>query len=426
MARLLYTLLLYCLTPLILLKLWFRGRKSPEYRQRWGERFGLIPDFTSSHAVSPLWIHSVSLGETVAITPLVEQLLAQYPEQPIIMTTMTPTGSERVRAQFGDRVMHVYCPYDLPDVLARFHNRVKPRCCIIVETELWPNLIRSCASRDVPVLVANARLSARSAKGYQRFAWLTRPMLRDISCIAAQNPVDGQRFLDLGLSTAQLAVTGSIKFDITPPQGDEEEIKQLRSAWGIDRPVFIAASTHDDEEQQLIGLYKALQNRSPELLLILVPRHPERFVEVYNQCLRAGLKTSRRSLREPPATDINVYLGDTMGDMMKLYAAADIAFVGGSLIERGGHNPLEPAVLGKPVLMGPHLFNFQQIADQLEKQQALTVVSDIEQLQLVVRQLLDNPEQVKMMGAAGQAYMDANRGALVRLSQLVQKYSQPS
>lgn len=426
MARLLYTLLLYCLTPLILLKLWLRGRKSPEYRQRWGERFGLIPDFAARHAVRPLWIHSVSLGETVAITPLVEQLLAQYPEQPIIMTTMTPTGSERVRAQFGGRVMHVYCPYDLPDVLSRFHNRVKPSCCVIVETELWPNLIHSCASRNVPVLVANARLSARSAKGYQRFAWLTRPMLRDISCIAAQNPVDGQRFVDIGLDPKQLEVTGSIKFDITPPQGDEEEIQQLRSAWGVDRPVLIAASTHDDEEQQLIGLYKALQDSGPELLLILVPRHPERFVEVYNQCLRAGLKTSRRSLREPPAADINVYLGDTMGDMMKLYGAADIAFVGGSLIERGGHNPLEPAVLGKPVLMGSHLFNFQQIADQLEKQQALTVVSDIKQLQLVVKQLLDNPEQVKMMGAAGQAYMDANRGALARLTQLVRQYGQLS
>jgi len=429
MARLLYTLLLYILTPLILIKLWLRGRKSPEYRQRWGERFGLIPRFFDNSSQRPLWIHSVSLGETVAITPLVELLLQRYPDLPIIMTTMTPTGSARVQAQFGDRVMHVYCPYDLPDTLARFHQRVNPLGCVIVETELWPNLIHSCRHRKIPVLVANARLSARSAKGYQRFSWLTRSMLNQVSCIAAQNPVDGQRFIDLGLSQDSLKVTGSIKFDIEPPTGHEAEIGQLRDAWGADRPVLIAASTHDNEEQQLIGLYKQLQGQPfPENtaapLLILVPRHPERFVEVYNQCLRAGLKTCRRSLGELPSADTCVYLGDTMGDMMKLYSAADIAFVGGSLIERGGHNPLEPAVLGKPVLMGPHLFNFQQIADQLVKEQAMQVVADITELQQAVSRLLTEPAIAEQMGAAAKAYMDANRGALERLFQLIEQYNQ--
>ncbi|MEH6578311.1 MAG: lipid IV(A) 3-deoxy-D-manno-octulosonic acid transferase [Amphritea sp.] len=419
MARLLYSALFYLLTPFLLLKLWLRGRRSPEYRQRWAERFGFIPQ---ARGVRPLWIHSVSVGETVAIMPLIELLLAKYPDIPIVVTTMTPTGSERVRALFADRVMHFYCPYDLPDALARFHSRVKPRACVIVETELWPNLVASCFARNVPVMVANARLSAKSAAGYAKFVWLTKPMLKKITCVAAQNAMGGQRFLKLGLDKQALAVTGSIKLDVSVPESSLETARQLRDAWGADRPVLLAASTHDNEEQQMVSLYKNLLDDYPKLLLVLVPRHPERFQDVYSDCLRAGLHTTRRSLGELPSSNTQVYLGDTMGDLLMLFATADSVFVGGSLIERGGHNPLEPALLAKPVLMGPHVYNFQQIVDELAVAGALLQVDNLEQLEIEVRRLFSGVARAEDIGRKGQEYIEANRGALDRLLKLIEQH----
>ncbi|WP_232848960.1 lipid IV(A) 3-deoxy-D-manno-octulosonic acid transferase [Amphritea pacifica] len=418
MTRLLYSLLFFCLTPLILLKLWMRGRQSPDYRRRWGERFGLIPRLSGER---PIWIHAVSFGETMAIIPLVERLLAEHPQIPVFITSMTPTGSARVQTHFGDRVGHAYCPYDLPCALSRFHRRVRPRSCVIVETELWPNLIHSCAKRGVPVVVTNARLSARSAAGYQRFSWLTRPMLNEVSRIAVQNRDDGERFISLGFAPDKLQVTGSIKFDIDTPAGASEEAAKLRHAWGSTRPVIIAASTHDDEESQLLEVYRNLKSRYHTLLLILVPRHPERFLTIYDQSVKAGLRTCRRSVSPAPAPDCEVYLGDTMGELMTLYSAADIAFVGGSLIERGGHNPLEPAVLGKPVLMGPHVYNFHQIVATMEQELALQVVSDAEELQRALAELLDHPEQARAMGIRGRACIESNRGALDQQLALVKQ-----
>ncbi len=418
MARLLYSLLFYCLTPLILLKLWMRGRQSPEYRRRWGERFGFVRRLSGER---PIWIHAVSFGETVAIIPLVEKLLAEHPQIPVFITSMTPTGGARVQTHFGDRVGHAYCPYDLPCALARFHRRIQPRSCVIVETELWPNLIHSCAKRGVPVLVTNARLSARSAAGYQRFRWLTRSMLREISCLAVQNREDAERFIALGLAPDILQVTGSIKFDIAAPEGVAAEAAKLRAAWGIERPVIIAASTHDDEESQLLDLYRNLQSRYHKLVLILVPRHPERFAMIYDQSVKAGFRTCRRSVSPLPAANCEVYLGDTMGELMMLYSAADIAFVGGSLIERGGHNPLEPAMLGKPVLMGPHVYNFHQIVNTMEQELALQVVAGAEALQQVIAELLDHPEQARAMGIRGRACIESNRGALDKQLALVKQ-----
>lgn len=407
MVRLLYSLLFYCLTPLILLKLWRRGRQSPAYRRRWGERFGFVPRCIGER---PIWIHAVSFGETMAIIPLVEKLLAENPQIPVFITSMTPTGSECVTTHFGDRVGHAYCPYDLPGALSRFHRRIQPRSCVIVETELWPNLIHSCAKRHVPVLVTNARLSARSAAGYQRFKWLTKPMLQEISAIAVQNQADSARFMALGVADKALQVTGSIKFDIAVPE-HMDEAERLRAAWGADRPVIIGASTHEDEEAQLLEVFANLQSRYHNLLLILVPRHPERFTTIYDQSVKAGFRTCRRSVSAPSA-DCEVYLGDTMGELMMLYSAADIVFVGGSLIERGGHNPLEPAVLAKPVLMGPHVYNFQHIVATMEQALALQVVIDAQGLQQVLAELLDHPEHARAMGVRGRNYIDANRGAL--------------
>lgn len=418
MLRILYSLVLYLLTPVILLLLWRRGRKSPAYRQRWGERFGFCPDDIKVPP-SPLWIHSVSVGETIAIAPMVERILAEYPQMPVLLTTMTPTGSERVTSMFGDRVTHVYCPYDLPDALARFHKRFKPRACVIVETELWPNLIHSCHRHQVPVVVANARLSARSAKGYQRFSGLTRPMLDKLTVIAAQNAVDGERFRALGLAEDKLQVTGSIKFDIEMDQSKTLLGSQLRSQWGEQRPVWVAASTHDDEHRQIIAVHQALLSVFPALMLVLVPRHPEQFAVAGDQAEAAGLKVCRRSSGDTPDESTQVFVGDTLGEMLGFCAASDIVFVGGSLIERGGHNPLEPALLSRPVLVGPHYFNFLQITDQLADAGGLNVLADAQALESRLNALLEDADQAREMGAKGKAYLDANRGALDRLLALV-------
>ncbi|ANG61233.1 3-deoxy-D-manno-octulosonic acid transferase [Marinobacterium aestuarii] len=421
MARLLYTALLYLALPIILLRLWWRGRRAPAYRSRWCERLGFVTPCDSR----PLWIHAVSVGETVAIAPLVELLLARRPDLPLLLTTTTPTGSERVRALFGDRVQHAYCPWDLPDALARFLRRTRPRGCLIVETELWPNLVHGCHAAAVPVLLANARLSARSAKGYKRFAALTRPMLQCLSQVVAQHRDDGARFVELGLSAAQLTVSGSIKFDIETQPHWLEAGARLRQQWG-ERPLLVAGSTHEGEDAALLRVLEQLRTEFPALLLVLVPRHPERFEPVYQLCLEAGWSVARHSVAghgesAPQVGAVDVYLGDTMGELMGLYAAADITFVGGSLVPRGGHNPLEPAALGKPVLMGQQVFNFQAICDALESAGGLTRVVDEAALTQALRELLADPLQRQQQGAAAQAFVAQNRGALERLYQQVEK-----
>ena len=421
MNRSLYTCIFYLVLPFILLSLWWRGRKSPAYRQRWQERLGHVD--IDPKLQGALWIHAVSVGETLAIVPLVKLFQARHPQVPIVMTTMTPTGAERVAANFGAAVTHVYCPYDLPHALSRFIKRLQPRACVIVETELWPNMIKSCNANDVPVLIANARLSERSAKGYARFGKLTQSMLQNIKTIAAQNSVDGQRFLDLGLPQSALAVTGSIKFDVAAPEGSQRLAAALRELWGAERRVLIGASTHDQEEASLLETYQALLPDYPDLLLILVPRHPERFDTVAQLLQTSGLNYCRRSQGGQPNAHTQVYLGDTMGELMKLLAASDIAFVGGSLVERGGHNPLEPAVLGKPVVMGLHFFNFQLICDALVEAGGLTVTDDVDALQSALAALLDSPEKSAEMGNAGQQFVLQNQGALERLYTLVEEVS---
>lgn len=420
MNRTFYTILFYLALPVILCRLWFRGRKAPAYRERWLERLGVLPEFAADKA--PLWIHAVSVGETMAIVPLVKLLQARHPELPIVMTTMTPTGAERVAATFGESVRHFYCPYDLPFALNRFLNKLNPRACIIVETELWPNLINACRNRNLPVLVANARLSARSAKGYAKFAGVTEPMLRQIDLIAAQNETDGKRFVDLGLPADRLNVTGSIKFDVAAPEGSARLAYSLRQLWGQNRPVIVGASTHEGEEKVLLDTYRAQLEQFPDLLLVIVPRHPERFDTVANLVKQSGFSLARRSQGDQPKPDTQVYLGDTMGELMKLLAAADIAFVGGSLIERGGHNPLEPAVLKKPVVMGPHFFNFEQICDQLSEAGGLSVVENAEAFERRINNLLTDKAMSREQGEKGYEFVVKNQGALERLYTLIDRF----
>jgi 3-deoxy-D-manno-octulosonic-acid transferase len=415
MNRTLYTLLFHLGLPLLAVRLWLRSRKAPAYAKRIGERFalGLAPMSRGG-----IWVHAVSVGESIAAAPMIRQLLAEHPGLPITVTCMTPTGSERIQALFANepRIQHCYLPYDLPWAAGRFLDHVQPRLAVIMETELWPNHIHQCVRRNIPVALANGRLSQRSARGYARFARLTAPMLAEMSLLAVQTEAEAQRFRDLGARPECVQVTGSIKFDLSIDPALPVRAQQLREQWQADgRPVWIAASTHDGEDAVVLAAHRQLLDSHADALLILVPRHQERFDAVHGLCVERGFDTVRRSsgLAVNPATQ--VLLGDTMGELLFMYALADIAFVGGSLVSNGGHNLLEPAALAKPVISGPHLFNFLEIAAMLRQAGALKEVDEAQGLAMAVRELIELPVAAKRMGEAGLAVMRANQGALGRL-----------
>lgn len=413
MNRTLYTLLFHLGLPLVALRLAWRAWHAPAYARRIGERFafGLPP-------IRPggIWVHAVSVGESIAAAPMVRALLERHPDLPITITCMTPTGSERIRALFGDRVQHCYLPYDLPWAASRFLDRVRPKLAVIMETELWPNHIHQCARRGIPVVLANARLSERSARGYARFGKLTAPMLAELSWIAVQTGAEAERFRALGARPECVGVTGSIKYDLHIDPALVQRAAELRAQWAAAaRPVWIAASTHAGEDEIMLAAHKSLLVQRPDALLILVPRHPERFGPVFELCRREGLATVRRSTGAPVTAADAVLVGDTMGELLFLYALADIAFVGGSLVPNGGHNLLEPAALGKPVLSGPHLFNFLEIAAQLRDAGALAEVADADELAAQIGGLWAAPDRAAAMRDAGLGVLKANQGALERL-----------
>ena len=415
MNRTLYTLLFHLGLPLVAIRLWLRARKAPAYARRIGERFALNLPVMQPGGI---WVHAVSVGESIAAAPMIRELLKRYPQLPITVTCMTPTGSERIQALFANepRIQHCYLPYDLPWAAARFLDRVKPRLGVIMETELWPNHIHQCAKRGIPVALANARLSARSAKGYARFAGLTRPMLEEMSLIAVQTEAEAERFRLLGARPECVEVTGSIKFDLSIDPQLLVKARALREQWQAqERPVWIAASTHEGEDEIVLSAHRQLLASYPNGLLILVPRHPERFNSVFQLCQREGFATVRRSSGEPVAAQTQVLLGDTMGELLFLYALADSAFVGGSLVPNGGHNLLEPAALAKPVLSGPHLFNVLEIAAKLREAAALEEVEDAQGLALAVQRLFELPQDAQRMAEAGLKVMQLNQGALQRL-----------
>jgi 3-deoxy-D-manno-octulosonic-acid transferase len=415
MNRPLYTALFHLGLPLIALRLWWRARRAPAYAQRIGERFGRgLP----AMAPGGLWVHAVSVGESIAAAPLVRALLERYPQLPVTLTCMTPTGSERIRALFGGnpRVQHCYLPYDLPWAMGRFLDHVRPGIGIIMETELWPNLVDQCNRRGIPVALANGRLSARSARGYARFAGLTGPMLRQMSLLAVQTETEARRFLDLGARPETVTVTGSIKYDLHPDPTLMQRAHAVREQWEAGRrPVWIAASTHQGEDEVILAAHRQLLASHSDALLILVPRHPERFAHVGIAIEQAGFAFAHRAASERVGAQTQVVLGDTMGELLFLYALADIAFVGGSLVPNGGHNLLEPAALSRPVLSGPHLFNFQDIAQRLQDAKALEIVENADGLADAVRNLIELPQDARRRGEAGLAVMKANQGALERL-----------
>jgi len=414
MARFIYTVFFFLITPLILLRLLYRSLKAPAYRQRIAERFGVFaaPDFSDS-----IWVHAVSVGETIAAVPLIKQLQLRYPQTPIVVTTMTPTGSERVSALLGDAVFHVYAPYDLPMAISAFIHRVKPKLLIIMETELWPNTILGCRKHAIPVILANARLSEKSATGYQRFAMLTQPMLNALSRVVAQGRADAERFLSLGLRAEQVQVGGSIKFDISLPEPLKDESLQLKSRWTQQgkKLLWIAASTRLGEDDIILKAFGSLIQRWPDLVLLLVPRHPERFKQVAELSREAGFNTALRSSPAHFTDDTQVIIGDTMGELLLLYGCADIAFVGGSLVDTGGHNMLEPAVWGLPVITGESNFNFAEISHLLQANKALVIVSDSDSLARQVGDFVESADKRAEAGLRAKAVIAENSGSLDRL-----------
>lgn len=417
LARHLYSLLFYLLTPALLVRVWLRGRTLPAYRQRLGERFGHWPAMPSG----ALWVHSVSVGETIAARPLIERWLQRHPDMPVLVTTMTPTGSETVKAQFGDSVHHAYLPWDLPHVQRRLLKRLQPRALVIIETELWPNLLHACHQARVPVLLANGRLSQRSLRGYQRLRALIGPMLRQLDGIAAQYAPDAERFAQLGIDRKRIEVTGSIKFDLPLTPELHSRIDGYRQQLG-GRPTWVAASTHATEEEALLKVHRDIRRKLPEALLILVPRHPDRFDAVADLLDRDRWRYSRRSRTEQPRKNDAVFLGDTLGELLLFYGVAHVAVVGNTFNQGGGHNPIEPAALAKPILLGPSFFNFQSIVDAMLNEHCLVTVDGSETLRQRLLGLLQSQDLRDTYGQRAYLFFQQQQGALRRLETWIEKH----
>ncbi|MDT9587051.1 MAG: lipid IV(A) 3-deoxy-D-manno-octulosonic acid transferase [Candidatus Arsenophonus melophagi] len=422
MLLFLYQILIYLIQPIVWLRLLWRSRKSPDYRKRWRERYGFCDDKVLPGGIL---LHSVSLGETEAAVPLVRQLRHHYQKLPITITTMTLTASERVLSSFGDDIQHVYLPYDLVGSVRRFLQNVNPKLTIIMETELWPNLIWQLKQRKIPLIIANARLSECSAARYQKVGFFIHTLLQTVTLIAAQNQEDGERFIKLGLARKKLHVTGSLKFDISLTQELSVKAITLRQQWAPHRPVWIASSTHKGEESIILQAHSELIKQFPNLLLILVPRHPERFTKAKELTKKAKLRYMCRSGNLIPNSNIQVMIGDTMGELMLLYGIADLAFVGGSLVEKGGHNPLEAAAHALPVLMGPYTFNFKDICAKLKQADGLITIYDSTSLICSVSYLLKNADHRLYHGRKAAEILHKNQGALEKLLKLLKPYLPP-
>ena len=416
--RYLYSLLLYLLVPFVILRLLWRSLRAPAYRRRWAERFGF---FSRLPVDGVVWVHAVSVGEVQAALPLIAWL-RQDRQVAVLVTTTTVTGSERVRQQLADQVFHVYSPYDLPGSVRRFLRRARPSAVIVMETEIWPNLFHRCRAAGIPLILANARLSAPSAQGYRRVRGLTWSTLRNVTELAAQARPDADRFISLGMDAQHVHVTGNIKFDVQLPAELHTRAEQLRREWGEKRPVWVAASTHAGEEELILSAFDMVRRRLPQALLVLVPRHPERFDKVAELCQRRGYGVARRSARAEVDAEVTVFLGDTMGELPLFYAGADVAFVGGSLVPTGGHNVLEPAALGVPIVVGPHTFNFLEITRALIGHGGGERVETVTELATVVVRLLENAKLRDATGSCGRELVERNRGAMAKLEAVLSPY----
>ncbi|HUE48289.1 MAG TPA: lipid IV(A) 3-deoxy-D-manno-octulosonic acid transferase [Steroidobacteraceae bacterium] len=415
--RFVYLLAVYLAAPVISVVFLWRGVRDRGYWRNFGERFG----FGAPAAPHGVWIHAVSVGEVQACAPLVGVLRQRYPDLPLTVTAVTPTGAARARALFGGAAQVRYVPFDLPGAVRRFFARVQPRLAVIVETELWPNLYRECGRRRVPLVLASARLSARSVGRYRRLGALFRDTLSQAAVVAAQGSGDAERFRALGADPASTHVTGNLKFDFELPPQTVERGARLREQYAPARALWVAGSTHGGEEQTLLEAQRQVRALHPEALLVLAPRHPQRFAEVAALLHQGGVSFVRRSQGAAAAAHTSeVLLLDSLGELLDFYAAADVAFVGGSLVPIGGHNLLEPAALGVPILTGPYNSNSEEIARLLIASGAAEVVRDAATLGARIGALLANPEARVRIGMQGRASVDSNRGALGKLLGLIE------
>jgi 3-deoxy-D-manno-octulosonic-acid transferase len=414
-----WRVIVYFLLPYALGNLIWRGLRFRAYWHRWPERFGFVTPLTGSRTI---WVHAVSVGEVRSAAPLVAALVERHPQHRVVVTTMTPTGSQQVRDLFGERVAHCYVPYDFPDAVERFLARTRPEVAVIAETEFWPNIFAACGRRRIPLLLVNGRVSQASLRGYLRVPRIARAMLANADLLCAQTPLDAQRLRNLGAPPGLVHVTGNLKFDVELPGELLAEARALRAEWGRERPVWIAASTHAGEERKVLKAFAALLRRYPTLLLVLVPRHPERFGSVARLCRRRGFGVALRS-RTPGALpgDTQVLVGDTMGELQRLYAAADVAFIGGSLVAHGGQNLLEACAVNVPVIFGPHMFHFEEISAMALERGAARQVHDVAALESAVTLYFEQPELRRAAGEAAHTLVTDNRGALLRTLALIER-----
>jgi len=409
MNRAFYSFLLYISLPLFLLRLLWRSRRFPAYRQRFSERLGLKKLKLQKES---LWIHAVSLGEVNAATPLVKSLQKKEPNKTILLTTITPSGSARVKEVFGDSVHHVYLPYDLPGMTKRFIRQTKAKKLIVMETEIWPNLYHYCQKMSVPLIVANGRLSKKSFDGYTKIKKLVSAALKNVTLLFAQTKEDAARFIGLGAKAERVIISGNIKYDMTPPENLNEKVEQFKKLLPNDRPIWLAASTHEGEEKIILDAFKDVKEKINHSVLVLVPRHPDRFKIVTQLCIDEGFKVQCRSTNEACQSNTDVFIGDSLGELLAFYQICHVALVGGSLMEIGGHNLLEPAMFGKPILTGPHTFNFAQISETFLSEQACMVVKDKHELSQAIIDLIKHPEKAKALGARAENVFQANSGSL--------------
>lgn len=418
MARFFYSATLYFFSPLIILHLWLRGKKAPAYRKRWHERLG----FVKSHNIkkNAIVFHCASVGEVVAATPLIKKLQLTHPTNPIVITCNTPTGTEQIKRSFLDTVEHVYLPLDFPGAVNRFIKALQPKMICILETELWPNLIAMSKKKNIPVLLLNARLSEKSLTGYKKVAPLSKSIMQDITQLAAHDETDASRFIELGLDRDKVVTTGSIKFDITINKNTLDQVSNIKQKLIDKQPIWIAGSTHPGEDELLLKTHQNLLKSHPDALLILVPRHPEQFDKVATLITDTKLTFERKSSLSNQSR-AQVLLGDTMGELGILYGAAQCAFIGGSLIERGGHNPLEASAYGIPVITGPHIFNFLHVYPELIEAKGCLKVNSSEQILSTLLQIFNDESYRNNIGQQGALFVDKNQGAIKKTINIIAK-----
>ena len=418
--RSLYTLIIYLFVPFVLVRLYFLGFKNSAYRRRWQERFGFFKWKEEGKPV--LWIHAVSVGEVNAAKPIITKLQEQYSRYQILVTTVTPTGAYTLEQYFGEEIKHLYLPYDLPFSVNQFLQQIKPSVLITMETEIWPNLYQSCHNNKIPILIVNARLSEKSSKGYRLVSTLMKQTLEKVNVIAAQTDSDAERFISFGAVKDKVVVAGNLKFDVSIPHSVTEQAESLKRYFSVNRPVWIAASTQEGEEEIILQAHKEVLQKYPEAILILAPRHPDRVNKVASLCDAVNLKFIKRTDQRSFSSEHSVFILNTLGELQLHYAASQIAFVGGSLVNTGGQNMMEPASLGLPVISGPYTYNFTEVTRLLKENDALSVVSNADELASEVCLMLSDANHRHNMGEKGRKVIEESKGNIKRLMEVIEPY----